>query len=41
MTVGGLDLVLTFVINNNGLVSKVLTPPPEPITIQREAFIEG
>ena len=31
MAVGGLA-VLTFVINNNGLVSKVLTPPPEPIT---------
>ena len=39
MAVGGLA-VLTFVINNNGLVSKVLTPPPEPITIQRGA-IEG
>ena len=39
MAVGGLT-VLTFVINNNGLVSKVLTPPPEPITIQRGA-IEG
>ena len=39
MAVGGLA-VLTFVINNNGLVSKVLTPPPEPITIQRGA-LEG
>ena len=39
MAVGGLA-VLTFVVNNNGLVSKVLTPPPEPITIQRGA-IEG
>ena len=39
MAVGGLA-VLTFVVNNNGLVSKVLTPPPEPITIQRDA-IEG
>ena len=39
MAVGGLA-VLTFVINNNGLISKVLTPPPEPITIQRGA-IEG
>lgn len=39
MAVGGLT-VLTFMINNNGLISKVLTPPPEPITIQRSA-IEG
>ena len=39
MAVGGLA-VLTFMINNNGLISKVLTPPPEPITIQRGA-IEG
>lgn len=39
MAVGGLT-VLTFMINNNGLISKVLTPPPEPITIQRGA-IEG
>ena len=39
MAVGGLA-VLTFVINNNGLVSKVLTPLPEPVTIQRGA-IEG
>ena len=36
MAVGGLT-VLTFVINNNGLVTKVLTPPPEPITIQSGA----
>ena len=39
MAVGGLA-VLTFVINNNGIVSKILTPIPEPITIQRGA-IEG
>ena len=39
MAVGGLT-VLTFMINNNGLISKVLTPPPEPITIHRGA-IEG
>jgi len=39
MAVGGLA-VLTFMINNNGLISKVLTPPPEPPTIQRGA-IEG
>ena len=39
MAVGGLA-VLTFMINNNGLISKVLTPPSEPITIQRGA-IEG
>ena len=39
MAVGGLT-VLTFMINNNGLISKVLTPPPAPITIQRGA-IEG
>ena len=39
MAVGGLT-VLTFMINNNGLISKVLTPPPEPVTIQRGA-IEG
>lgn len=39
MAVGGLT-VLTFVINNNKLISKVLTPLPEPITIQRSA-IEG
>jgi hypothetical protein len=37
MAVGGLT-VLTFMINNNGLISKVLTPPPEPITIQRGAI---
>jgi hypothetical protein len=39
MAVGGLT-VLTFMINNNKLISKVLTPLPEPITIQRSA-IEG
>ena len=39
MAVGGLA-VLTFMINNNGLISKVLTPVPEPPTIQRGA-IEG
>jgi len=36
MAVGGLA-VLTFVINNNGVVSRVLTPVPEPPTIQRGA----
>ena len=39
MAVGGLT-VLTFVANNNGIVSRVLTPVPEPPTIQRGA-IEG
>jgi hypothetical protein len=39
MAVGGLA-VLTFLMNNNGLVSKILTPVPEPTTIQRGA-IEG
>ena len=39
MAVGGLA-VLTFVANNNGLFSKILTPAPEPPTIQRGA-IEG
>ena len=39
MAVGGLA-VLTFVFNNNGIVSRVLTPVPEPPTIQRGA-IEG
>jgi hypothetical protein len=34
MAVGGLA-VMTFVFNNSGLVSKILTPPPEPTTIQR------
>ena len=36
MAVGGLA-VLTFVVNNNGIVSRVLTPVPEPPTIQRGA----
>ena len=36
MAVGGLA-VLTFVANNNGIVSRVLTPVPEPPTIQRGA----
>ena len=36
MAVGGLA-VLTFVINNNGVVGRVLTPVPEPPTIQRGA----
>ncbi len=36
MAVGGLA-VMTFVFNNNGIVSKILTPPPEPPTIQRGA----
>jgi hypothetical protein len=39
MAVGGLT-VLTFMINNNGLINKALTSSPEPITIQRSA-IEG
>ena len=39
MAVGGLA-VLTFVFNNNGIVSRVLTPVSEPPTIQRGA-IEG
>ena len=34
MAVGGLA-VMTFVFNNSGLVSKILTPSPEPTTIQR------
>tara|TARA_R100000231_G_scaffold51035_1_gene43181 strand:+ start:68 stop:454 length:387 start_codon:yes stop_codon:yes gene_type:complete len=34
MAVGGLA-VMTFVFNNSGLVSKILTPPSEPTTIQR------
>ena len=37
MAVGGLA-VLTFLMNNNGLVSKILTPVPEPTTIQRGAI---
>ena len=36
MAVGGLA-VMTFVFNNNGIVSKILTPAPEPPTIQRGA----
>ena len=36
MAVGGLA-VLTF-LNNNGLVSRILTPVPEPVTIQRGAI---
>ena len=39
MVVGGLA-VLTFVMNNNVLISKFLTIEPEPVTIQRGA-IEG
>ena len=34
MAVGGLA-VLTFIMNNNGIVSRVLTPTPEPPTIHR------
>jgi len=34
MAVGGLA-VLTFIMNNNGIVSRVLTPAPEPPTIHR------
>ncbi len=37
MAVGGLA-VLTFLMNNNGLASKILTPVPEPVTIQRGAI---
>jgi hypothetical protein len=37
MAVGGFA-VLTLFINNNGLVSKVLTPVNEPSTIQRSAI---
>ena len=33
MAVGGLA-VLTFVANNNTLVGNILTPPPDPVTIQ-------
>ena len=33
MAVGGLA-VLTFVANNNTLAGKILTPPPNPVTIQ-------
>jgi hypothetical protein len=39
MAVGGLA-VLTFLMNNNGIASRILTPVPEPTTIQRGA-IEG
>ena len=34
MAVGGLA-VLTFIMNNNGIVSRVLTPVPEPPTMYR------
>ena len=34
MAVGGLA-VMTFIFNNNGIVSKILTPPSEPTTIER------
>ena len=34
MAVGGLA-VMTFIFNNNGIVSKILTPAPEPLTMQR------
>ena len=37
MAVGGLA-VLTFLMNNNGLTSRILTPVPEPVTIQRGAI---
>tara|TARA_A100001234_G_scaffold129174_1_gene113291 strand:- start:108 stop:497 length:390 start_codon:yes stop_codon:yes gene_type:complete len=37
MAVGGLA-VLTFLMNNNGLASRILTPAPEPVTIQRGAI---
>ncbi len=37
MAVGGLA-VLTFLMNNNGLTSRILTPMPEPVTIQRGAI---
>ena len=39
MAVGGLA-VLTFLMNNNQFTSRILTPVPEPVTIQRGA-IEG
>ena len=39
MAVGGLA-VLTFLMNNNGIASRILTPVAEPTTIQRGA-IEG
>ena len=37
MAVGGLA-VLTFLMNNNAITSKILTPVPEPTTIQRGAI---
>ena len=37
MAVGGLA-VLTFLMNNNGIASRILTPVPEPTTIQRGAI---
>jgi chromosome segregation ATPase len=37
MAVGGLA-VLTFLMNNNDLASRILTPVPEPVTIQRGAI---
>ena len=37
MAVGGLA-VLTFLMNNNGITSRILTPVPEPTTIQRGAI---
>ncbi len=39
MAVGGLA-VLTFLMNNNQFTSRILTPVPEPVRIQRGA-IEG
>ena len=39
MAVGGIA-VLTFVVNNNTIAARFLTPVPEPVTIQRGA-IEG
>tara|TARA_R110002020_G_scaffold49589_1_gene140969 strand:- start:111 stop:500 length:390 start_codon:yes stop_codon:yes gene_type:complete len=37
MAVGGLA-VLTFLMNNNAITSRILTPVPEPTTIQRGAI---
>ena len=37
MAVGGLA-VLTFLMNNNDLASRILTPVSEPVTIQRGAI---
>ena len=37
MAVGGLA-VLTFLMNNNGITSRILTPVSEPTTIQRGAI---